>query len=369
MQLSNLKKSFVTDLVFEKVTLEIKSGENIGIVGKNGAGKTTLMKIMAREMSYDSGNLTMPKGTSVGYLTQQMTLESSLTVLEEMRRPFAKLLALKDEMDEVTLWLENNEYTHEKYQDYVNKLERLQNSFENQDGYHIDSNIKMVLTGLNFDVTDLDRPVDEFSGGQKTRLSLAQMLLSKPDLLLLDEPTNHLDMDTVEWLEQYLNGFQGAVVIISHDRYFLDKTVDKIYEVELGTGTLYHTNYSKYVVEKEKRYQLTMKQYERQQKEISRLETFVEKNIARASTSGMAKDRRKKLEMMELINAPRQDHKNADFSFGIKRESGNDVLRINDLSIGYDEVLNSNINFSVKKETDLRYWVQTVSENPHWSRR
>lgn len=353
MQLSNLKKSFVTDLVFEKVTLEIKSGENIGIVGKNGAGKTTLMKIMAGEMSYDSGNITMPKGTSVGYLTQQMTLESSFTVLEEMRRPFAKVLALKDEMDAVTLWLGNNEYTHEKYQDYVDKLERLQNAFENQDGYHIDSNIKMVLTGLNFDVTDLERPVDEFSGGQKTRLSLAQMLLSKPDLLLLDEPTNHLDMDTVEWLEQYLNGFQGAVVIISHDRYFLDKTVDKIYDVELGTGTLYHTSYSKYAVEKEKRYHLTMRQYERQQKEISRLETFVDKNIARASTSGMAKDRRKKLEMMERINAPRQDHKNANFTFSIKRESGNDVFRINDLSIGYDEVLNSHINFSVEKRDRL----------------
>ncbi|WP_052254731.1 ABC-F family ATP-binding cassette domain-containing protein [Salinicoccus sp. YB14-2] len=353
MQLSNLKKSFVTDLVFEKVTLEIKSGENIGVVGKNGAGKTTLMKIMAGEISYDSGNLTQPKGTSVGYLTQQMTLESSLTVQEEMRRPFKKVLALKDEMDEVTLWLENNEYTHEKYQDYVNKLERLQNAFENQDGYHIDSNIKMVLTGLNFDVTDLERPVDEFSGGQKTRLSLAQMLLSKPDLLLLDEPTNHLDMDTVEWLEQYLNSFQGAVVIISHDRYFLDKTVDKIYEVELGTGTLYHTNYSKYVIEKEKRYQLTMKQYERQQKEISRLETFVDKNIARASTSGMAKDRRKKLEMMERISAPKQDDKNANFTFSIKRESGNDVLRINDLSIGYDEVLNSHINFNVEKRDRL----------------
>ena len=353
MQLSNLKKAFVTDVVFEKVTLEIKSGENIGIVGKNGAGKTTLMKIMAGEMSYDSGNLTQPKGTSVGYLTQQMTLESSRTVLEEMKRPFAKLLAVKKEMDEVTLWLENNEYTHEKYQDYVNRLERLQNTFENQDGYHIDSNIKMVLTGLNFEITDLERPVDEFSGGQKTRLSLAQMLLSKPDLLLLDEPTNHLDMDTVEWLEQYLNGFQGAVVIISHDRYFLDKTVDKIYEVELGTGTLYHTNYSKYVIEKEKRYQLTMKQYERQQKEISRLETFVDKNIARASTSGMAKDRRKKLEMMERINAPKQDHRNANFTFSITRESGNDVLRINDLSIGYDQVLNSHINFSVEKKDRL----------------
>src|SRR5699024_5963017 len=133
MQLSNLKKSFVTDLVFEKVTLEIKSGENIGIVGKNGAGKTTLMKIMAREMSYDSGNLILPKGTSVGYLTQQMTVESSLSGLEKMRRAFAKLLAQKDEMEEVTLWLENNEYTPEKDQDYVNKLERLQTSFENQD--------------------------------------------------------------------------------------------------------------------------------------------------------------------------------------------------------------------------------------------
>ncbi|MCD2137323.1 ABC-F family ATP-binding cassette domain-containing protein [Salinicoccus halitifaciens] len=349
MQLSNLRKSFVTDLVFDKVTLEVKSGENIGIVGKNGAGKTTLMKIMAGEMSYDGGSISMPKGTSIGYLTQQMTLESKLTVREEMMRPFEDLLALQEEMDTVTRWLEDNEYSHPRYEEYVDKLARLQNAFENADGYNIDSSIKMVLTGLNFDIADLDRPVDEFSGGQKTRLSLAQMLLRKPDVLLLDEPTNHLDVETVEWLEHYLKNFQGAVVIISHDRYFLDKTVDKIFEVELGKGTLYHSNYSKYVIEKEKRHRLEMKQYERQQKEISKLETFVEKNIARASTSGMAKDRRKKLEMMERVNAPRQDHKNADFSFSIRRESGNDVFRVKDLAIGYDEVLNSGISFSVEK--------------------
>ena len=349
MQLSNLRKSFGTDLIFDKITLEIKSGENIGIVGKNGAGKTTLMKIMAGETSYDGGTVSTPKWASIGYLTQQMTLESSLTVREEMMQPFKDLLKLKEEMDEVTRWLGNHEYSHPDYQDHVDKLERLQNTFENADGYNIDANIKMVLTGLNFDPADLDRPVDEFSGGQKTRLSLAQMLLRKPDVLLLDEPTNHLDVETVEWLEYYLKSFQGAVVIISHDRYFLDKTVDKIFEVELGRGTLYHSNYSKYVVEKEKRHRLQMKQYERQQKEISKLETFVEKNIARASTSGMAKDRRKKLEMMEKINAPKQDYKNANFSFAIRRESGNDVFRINDLSIGYEEVLNSRISFSVEK--------------------
>src|SRR5690625_3449736 len=193
MQLSNLRKSVVTDLVFDKVTLEIKSGENIGIVGKNGAGKTTLMKIMAGEMSYDGGSITMPKGTSIGYLTQQMTLESKLTVREEMMRSFDALLALKEEMDMVTRWLGDNEYSHPQYQEYVDKLARLQNAFENADGYNIDASIKMVLTGLNFDIDDLDRPVDEFSGGQKTRLSLAQMLLRKPNILLLDEPTNHLD--------------------------------------------------------------------------------------------------------------------------------------------------------------------------------
>lgn len=349
MQLGNIKKSYATDLIFENINLEVKSGETTGVVGKNGAGKTTLMKIMAGELSYDEGTISVPKGTSIGYLTQQMTLESSQTVREEMMRPFSRLIELKTEIEEITGWLADHDYNHSNYEDQLRRFEQLQSRFENEDGYNIDTRIKTVMTGLNFDVDDLGRNVDEFSGGQKTRLALGQMLLSAPDLLLLDEPTNHLDMTTVSWLEQYLKSFRGAVVIISHDRYFLDSTVDRIFEVEMFKGTLYHTNYTKYAVEKEKRFNLQMKAYEEQQKEIKRLETFVEKNIARASTSGMAKSRRKQLEHMDRINMPMQDSRNANFSFDIKRESGNDVLRIKDIGIGYEKPLNEGISFNVDK--------------------
>lgn len=349
MQLGNIKKSYATDLIFENINLEVKSGETTGVVGKNGAGKTTLMKIMAGELSYDEGTISVPKGTSIGYLTQQMTLESSQTVREEMMRPFSRLIELKTEIEEITGWLADHDYNHSNYEDQLRRFEQLQSRFENEGGYNIDTRIKTVMTGLNFDVDDLGRNVDEFSGGQKTRLALGQMLLSAPDLLLLDEPTNHLDMTTVSWLEQYLKSFRGAVVIISHDRYFLDSTVDRIFEVEMFKGTLYHTNYTKYAVEKEKRFNLQMKAYEEQQKEIKRLETFVEKNIARASTSGMAKSRRKQLEHMDRINMPMQDSRNANFSFDIKRESGNDVLRIKDIGIGYEKPLNEGISFNVDK--------------------
>ena len=279
-----------------------------------------------------------------------MSLESNETIYDEMSKPFTETLKIKEQLDQVSEWLGNNEYEHPEYQEKLNTLESLQNEFEARDGYLIDSKIKSIVTGLNFSMDDLYRPVNTFSGGQKTRLALGQMLLNQPDLLLLDEPTNHLDMETVEWLENYLVGFPGAVVIISHDRYFLDKTVSKIFEIELYKGTLYHGNYSKYLVEKEKRYQLEMKRYTAQQKEIKTLETFVEKNITRASTSGMAKSRRKQLEKIDRLDVPMEDRQKAKFKFEIKRESGNDVLTIKNLSIGHDGVaLNSNITFQVKK--------------------
>lgn len=350
LQLGNVSKAYGTNTIFENLDLEVKSGETLGIVGKNGAGKSTLMKIMADELTYDSGTISMPKNVSLGYLAQQMTLESEDTVRDEMQKPFSHILKMNDDMVEIAAWLAEHEHTHRDYDEKLKRYENIQLSFEHNDGYTIDAQIKSVLTGLQFTEADLGRRVEEFSGGQKTRLALGKMLLTKPDLLLLDEPTNHLDMATVEWLEQYLKSYEGAVVIISHDRYFLDRTVDKIYEIELHRGTLYHTNYTNYVKEKEKTYRLRMKQYEREQSEVKRLETFIEKNITRASTSGMAKDRRKKLEMMDRMDKPFIDRSSADFHFTIKRESGNDVLRLKELAIGYDDtVLRSNLSFNVDK--------------------
>lgn len=339
----------MTDLVFENVSMQIQSDSRIGIVGKNGAGKTTLMKIMAGITSIDGGTISIPKDISIGYLTQQMSLESEDTVYNEMKKPFKDLLDIKAGLDDISNWLGSNEYGHPDYQNKLDNFEQLQHQFESEDGYLIDSKIKTIVTGLKFSNDDLERRVSSFSGGQKTRLALGQMLLNKPDLLLLDEPTNHLDMDTVEWLEHYLSIFLGAVVIISHDRYFLDKTVNKIYEIELFKGTLYHGNYSQYLIDKDKRHQLELKSYDAQQKEIKTLETFVEKNIARASTSGMAKSRRKQLEKIDRLHTPMQDRRKAQFRFDIKRESGNDVLHVSKLSIGHDEVLNSDISFQVTK--------------------
>lgn len=353
MSLQNVEKNYGSTEILKNINLEVKSRETIGIVGGNGAGKTTLMKIMADELSYDGGNISTPKDISIGYLTQEMSLESDKTVREEMNLAFSHVLKVKDEIDIVTEWLTNHEYTHVDYNDQVKRLEYLQNFFEAHNGYTIDVEIKTVITGLNFSLEDLDRPINEFSGGQKTRLQLGKMLLYRPDILLLDEPTNHLDLETVEWLENYLNRYTGSVVVISHDRFFLDRIVDKIYEIEFQQGKLYHGNYTNYQKQKEEDYNRELGLYRRQQDEIKRLEMFVEKNIARASTSGMAKSRRKMLEQMDRIDSPTRDTRQAQFHFTIEKESGNDVLRVKELAIGYDDVINNDLNFFVEKEDRL----------------
>ena len=231
----------------------------------------------------------------------------------------------------------------------MSQYEALSNQYELMDGYNYESKIKTVLTGLDFKESDFDRQIQSFSGGQKTRLSMAQMLLSEPDLLLLDEPTNHLDMETTEWLENYLTHFKGAIVIISHDRYFLDKIVNQVYDVALGSVKKYVGNYSKFLKERDAHYEKVMAEYERQQSEIKKLETFVEKNITRASTSGMAKSRRKVLERMERIEKPRLDAKSAQINFEINRATGEDVLKVQNLDIGYSKSITPPINLEVKR--------------------
>lgn len=351
LQINKLEKSYDGEVIFSDVDFEVKTGERIAIVGRNGAGKTTLMKIIAGVESYDEGNISKGKQITMGYLTQQMTLDSNDTVMNEMKKPFKDVINIEDKMKTLTDWLSihADEYDQDIYKEKLSQYEALSNQYELMDGYNYESKIKTVLTGLDFKESDFDRQIQSFSGGQKTRLSMAQMLLSEPDLLLLDEPTNHLDMETTEWLENYLTHFKGAIVIISHDRYFLDKIVNQVYDVALGSVKKYVGNYSKFLKERDAHYEKVMAEYERQQSEIKKLETFVEKNITRASTSGMAKSRRKVLARMERIEKPRLDAKSAQINFEITRATGEDVLKVQNLDIGYSKSITPPINLEVKR--------------------
>lgn len=352
LQINQLTKHFGAELILSNIKLEIQTRDRIALVGRNGAGKSTLLKVIAGQISYDSGEIIKPKDVSIGYLAQNTGLESSLSIWDEMLSVFDHLrkkeLQLRQHEEKMS---DPNILTNpQAYEKILKDYDTLQIQFKDQGGYQYEADIRSVLHGLNFSSFDYSTPIASLSGGQKTRLALGKLLLTKPNILILDEPTNHLDIETLSWLEQYLQGYDGAILIVSHDRYFLDKVVNQVYEISRKQISKFIGNYSSYLDQKAELYEREFKQYEKQQEEIAKLQDFIQKNLARASTTKRAQSRRKKLEKMDVLDRPLGDEKSAAFSFEIERQSGNDVLKIESLSIGYDqETISNGINFRITR--------------------
>jgi len=353
LQVRQLSKYFGADLILSNIKLEIQSKDRIALVGRNGAGKSTLLKIIAGEMSYDSGEVIKPKDVTIGYLAQDSGLTSTMPIWDEMMTVFAPLQAMEKELRTMEWQMGDPEVMNDKkrYEKLLKDYDTLQETFKEKGGYQYEAEIRSVLHGLHFSEYDYySTSVQSLSGGQRTRLALGKMLLTKPDLLILDEPTNHLDMDTLTWLEQYLQGYPGAILLVSHDRYFLDKVVTQVYELSRTTVKKYVGNYSKYLQQKAEDLEREWKLYEKQQEEVAKLKDFIQRNIARASTTKRAQSRRKQLEKMERMEKPTGEEKSASFSFEIERQSGNEVLSAEDVAVGYgEEPIIRNIHFRITR--------------------
>jgi ATP-binding cassette subfamily F protein 3 len=346
LQVNQLQKYYGADLILSNIKLELQTRDRVALVGRNGAGKSTLLKIIAGELGYDGGEIIKPKDVTIGYLAQNTGLESELSIWEEMLGVFESLRTMERSLRRLEEQMADPQVFNDqdRYERILKEYDDLQVKFKEQGGYQFEADIRSVLHGLNF--PDSEVLISSLSGGQKTRLALGKLLLTKPDILILDEPTNHLDIETLTWLEQYLQSYEGAILIVSHDRYFLDKVVTQVYELSRKQMQRFVGNYSAYLDQKAANYERDMKLYEKQQQEIADLQDFIQRNLARASTTKRAQSRRKKLEKMELMDRPLGDEKSASFSFEIEKQTGNDVLTVDSLAVGYDgKIISKNISF------------------------
>ena len=350
LQTSKLTKLYSGTPILENVQFEVKKGERIAVVGRNGAGKSTLLKMIADEIDFDSGEIHKPQSVVLGYFAQSSHVNSNDTIYNEMLSVFAETIKLKGQLEELSLKMAEEDPSSEQYLRIIEQYQNLNHRFELMSGYTYESEINNILNRFKFNEIGFDQKISNLSGGQKTRLALAKLLLQKPDVLILDEPTNHLDIDTIEWLEGYLKKYSGAVVIVSHDRYFIDQIATTVYEIEYRKCTKYKGNYSDYIDQKAVSYASLMKQYEKQQKEISKMEDFISRNIVRASTTKRAQSRRKLLDKMERIEIPKINDKSIGITFEIDRRSGNDVLKVEDLTVGYpDQIISDHLDFQINR--------------------
>lgn len=348
LQANKLERSFAGEVLFDNINLQVDERDRIALVGKNGAGKSTLLKILVGEEEPTSGEINKKKDISLSYLAQDSRFESENTIYDEMLHVFDDLRRTEKQLRQMEL--EMGEKSGEDLDKLMSDYDRLSENFRQAGGFTYEADIRAILNGFKFDESMWQMKIAELSGGQNTRLALAKMLLEKPNLLVLDEPTNHLDIETIAWLENYLVNYSGALIIVSHDRYFLDKVATITLDLTKHSLDRYVGNYSRFVELKEQKLATEAKNYEKQQKEIAALEDFVNRNLVRASTTKRAQSRRKQLEKMERLDKPEAGKKAANMTFQSEKTSGNVVLTVENAAIGYDgEILSDPINLDLRK--------------------
>lgn len=348
LQSNKIERSFAGEVLFDNINLQVDERDRIALVGKNGAGKSTLLKILVGEEEPTSGEINKKKDISLSYLAQDSRFESENTIYDEMLHVFNNLRRTERQLRQMEL--EMGEKSGEDLDKLMSDYDRLSENFRQAGGFTYEADIRAILNGFKFDESMWQMKIAELSGGQNTRLALAKMLLEKPNLLVLDEPTNHLDIETIAWLENYLVNYSGALIIVSHDRYFLDKVATITLDLTKHSLDRYVGNYSRFVELKEQKLATEAKNYEKQQKEIAALEDFVNRNLVRASTTKRAQSRRKQLEKMERLDKPAAGKKAANMTFQSEKTSGNVVLTVENVAVGYDgEVLSQPINLDLRK--------------------
>lgn len=348
LQANKIERSFAGEVLFDNINLQVDERDRIALVGKNGAGKSTLLKILVGEEEPTSGEINKKKDISLSYLAQDSRFESENTIYDEMLHVFNNLRRTERQLRQMEL--EMGEKSGEDLDKLMSDYDRLSENFRQAGGFTYEADIRAILNGFKFDESMWQMKIAELSGGQNTRLALAKMLLEKPNLLVLDEPTNHLDIETISWLENYLVNYSGALLIVSHDRYFLDKVATITLDLTKHSLDRYVGNYSRFVELKEQKLATEAKNYEKQQKEIAALEDFVNRNLVRASTTKRAQSRRKQLEKMERLDKPEAGKKAANMTLQSEKTSGNVVLTVENTAIGYDgEVLSQPINLDLRK--------------------
>lgn len=351
VSVKDISKSFAGNIVLDKVSFDINENDRIGLIGINGVGKSTLLNIITDNVYYDTGELVIKNGISIGYLKQSNSLDNNNTLNQELRKVFTQIYELKDRLNNLQKQMNESLNDSEKLEKIIKKYDSTNNLFEAKDGYNIDIKINNVLNGLGFKDYDLDMKVSNLSGGEKVRFSMVKILLQEPELLVLDEPTNHLDFEMLNWLEKYIESYKGAIIVVSHDRYFLDKVANIILEIENCKLYKYKGNYSKFLTQKEEKVKKKELEYEKQQENIKKLTEFIDKNLAKSASVNGVGTRIKQLEKMELIEKPIYN-KNIKLKFEFDKTSFKEVLQVKDLSININEndrQLYNKVSFNISR--------------------